>query len=57
MELLREHEMNDVKVIVGGIIPADDARNLEQQGVTKVFQPGASLESIVASVREAAGHS
>ena len=53
MELLRQNEMNDVKVIVGGIIPADDARNLEQQGVTKVFQPGASLESIVASVREA----
>ena len=27
---------------------------LERQGVTKVFQPGASLESIVATVREAA---
>ena len=55
MELLRQNDMNDVKVIVGGIIPADDARNLEQQGVTKVFQPGASLESIVSTVREAVG--
>jgi len=48
--------MTGVKVIVGGIIPDDDARELERQGVAKVFQPGASLETIVASVREAAGH-
>jgi methylmalonyl-CoA mutase C-terminal domain/subunit len=55
MELLRQNDMTGVKVIVGGIIPGDDARDLERQGVAKVFQPGASLESIVASVREAAG--
>jgi methylmalonyl-CoA mutase C-terminal domain/subunit len=53
MELLRKTGMTGVKVIVGGIIPGDDARDLERQGVAKVFQPGASLESIVASVREA----
>jgi methylmalonyl-CoA mutase C-terminal domain/subunit len=55
MELLREKEMTDVKVVVGGIIPDDDARELEQLGVTRVFQPGASLDMIVACVREAAG--
>ena len=53
MELLRENDMTGVRVIVGGIIPGDDARDLERQGVAKVFQPGASLESIVAAVREA----
>ena len=55
MELLRQNDMTGVKVIVGGIIPGDDARDLERQGVAKVFQPGASLASIVASVREAVG--
>jgi methylmalonyl-CoA mutase C-terminal domain/subunit len=55
MELLRENEMSDVKVVVGGIIPDEDARELERQGVTRVFQPGASLDTIVACVREAAG--
>jgi methylmalonyl-CoA mutase C-terminal domain/subunit len=55
MELLREKEMADVKVVVGGIIPDEDARELERQGVTRVFQPGASLDTIVSCVREAAG--
>jgi methylmalonyl-CoA mutase, C-terminal domain len=54
LELLREKEMTGVKVIVGGIIPDEDARELERQGVAAVFQPGASLETIVSAVREAA---
>ena len=53
LELLREKDMAGVKVIVGGIIPDDDARDLERQGVTAVFQPGASLEAIVSTVRKA----
>jgi len=54
MELLREKEMTGVAVIVGGIIPDDDAQELRRLGVYRVFQPGASLDSIVSSVREAA---
>jgi methylmalonyl-CoA mutase C-terminal domain/subunit len=53
MELLREKEMTDVKVIVGGIIPDEDAESLKRQGVAAVFQPGASLEGIVEFIREA----
>ena len=55
LELLREKDMAGVKVIVGGIIPDEDARELERQGVAAVFQPGASLETIVSVVRQAAG--
>ncbi|HWF07766.1 MAG TPA: cobalamin B12-binding domain-containing protein [Bryobacteraceae bacterium] len=54
LELLREKEMAGVKVIVGGIIPDEDARELERQGVAAVFQPGASLGTIVSAVRQAA---
>ncbi len=54
LELLREKDMAGVKVIVGGIIPDEDARELERQGVAAVFQPGASLEGIVSCVRQAA---
>jgi methylmalonyl-CoA mutase, C-terminal domain len=57
LELLREKDMAGVKVIVGGIIPDEDARELERQGVAAVFQPGASLETIVSAVRQAAEHS
>jgi methylmalonyl-CoA mutase, C-terminal domain len=51
LQLLREKEMTDVKLIVGGIVPDEDAENLKRQGVAAVFQPGASLDAIVERVR------
>ncbi len=52
MELLREKEMSDVLVVVGGIIPDEDAAELKKLGVAEVFQPGASLEKIIHFIRE-----
>jgi methylmalonyl-CoA mutase C-terminal domain/subunit len=51
MELLKEKEMTDVVVIVGGIVPDEDAAELKRQGVGAVFQPGSSLQNIVAFIR------
>jgi methylmalonyl-CoA mutase C-terminal domain/subunit len=53
LELLREKHMEDVKLIVGGIVPDEDAEELKKQGVAAVFQPGASLDSIVQFIRSA----
>ena len=53
LELLREKGMEDVKLIVGGIVPDEDAEALKQQGVAAVFQPGSSLDSIVNFIRSA----
>jgi methylmalonyl-CoA mutase C-terminal domain/subunit len=52
MELLREKEMDDVLVIVGGIVPDDDAAELKKLGVAEVFQPGASLQRIIQFIRD-----
>ena len=52
MDLLREKDMLDVKVIVGGIVPDADAAALKRRGVAAVFQPGASLDAIVTFIRE-----
>lgn len=51
MELLREKQMDDVIVIVGGIVPDEDAAQLKRSGVAAVYQPGASLEEIVEFIR------
>jgi methylmalonyl-CoA mutase C-terminal domain/subunit len=51
LELLREKEMTDVLVVVGGIIPGEDAAALKRLGVAGVFQPGSSLEDIVTFIR------
>ena len=47
LELLRENGADDVLVIVGGTIPADDAEELRRQGVAAVFTPGAPTGEIV----------
>jgi methylmalonyl-CoA mutase C-terminal domain/subunit len=47
MELLQQKGMTDVLVIVGGIIPDEDALELKRQGVAAVFQPGAPLQDVV----------
>ncbi|HTD43789.1 MAG TPA: hypothetical protein VK687_06390, partial [Bryobacteraceae bacterium] len=51
MELLKQKQMTDVLVVVGGIVPDEDAAELKRQGVAAVFQPGASLEGIVEFIR------
>jgi methylmalonyl-CoA mutase C-terminal domain/subunit len=54
LELLREKNMGEVKVVVGGIIPAQDIPELKKMGVASVFLPGASLAEVVRSVGAAA---
>jgi len=51
LELLHEKDMDDVRVIVGGIVPDEDAAALRKLGVAAVFQPGSSLDSIVEFIR------
>jgi methylmalonyl-CoA mutase, C-terminal domain len=52
MELMKKEGLNDVLVLVGGIIPDQDVEKLKQIGVAEVFQPGASTEEIIAFVRK-----
>jgi methylmalonyl-CoA mutase C-terminal domain/subunit len=51
MALLKERKMDDVMVVLGGIIPDADIREMKALGVAEVFQPGASLDSIVQFIR------
>lgn len=51
MELIQSHGMDDVQVILGGIIPDADAEDMKRLGVAAVFQPGASLKGIVDFIR------
>jgi methylmalonyl-CoA mutase cobalamin-binding domain/chain len=51
LELLREQEAQDVTVILGGTIPADDIEELRQAGVAEIFTPGTTTASIVDFLR------
>jgi methylmalonyl-CoA mutase C-terminal domain/subunit len=52
LELLRENGLDDVLIIVGGIIPDEDVPVLQEAGVRGVFGPGTLTEDIVAFIQE-----
>lgn len=47
LELLREKGLQDVKVVLGGIISANDAAKLTAMGVSAIFGPGTTIPEIV----------
>ncbi len=47
VELLRESGLDDVQVVVGGIIPDQDLPKLHALGSTGVFIPGTPIQAIV----------
>jgi methylmalonyl-CoA mutase C-terminal domain/subunit len=51
-QLLRAEGLEDVLVVVGGIVPDEDIAELKQAGVAEVFQPGASTVQIVEFIRQ-----
>lgn len=54
MEALRAAGLTHVRVIVGGIIPQNEQPDLTAAGVSAIFNPGATSDEIVQSVRDLA---
>ena len=44
--LLKEQGVDDVVLVVGGTIPADDIPELKDLGVSEIFTPGATMASV-----------
>ena len=53
MELLKVNGQTGVKVFIGGIVPDEDVPRLKELGISGVYGPGASTETIVKDIREA----
>jgi methylmalonyl-CoA mutase C-terminal domain/subunit len=51
LDLLRDRDADDVLVVVGGTIPADDIAELKRLGVAEVFTPGSPTGDIVDFLR------
>ncbi len=52
LKLMREKGLN-VPVIVGGIIPPDDAKELKRMGVYEVLGPGTPLKKVIEAYKKA----
>ena len=47
VDLLREQGLNDVMVVIGGIIPDVDIPKLNELGIRGIFLPGTPMQEIV----------
>ena len=53
MALLAQHGLEDVIVVLGGIIPDADLPALKKIGIAAVFRPGTAMQEIIDFVRGA----
>jgi methylmalonyl-CoA mutase C-terminal domain/subunit len=51
IELLKQKGATDIAVFGGGIIPQDDVPPLKEKGVSAVFPPGSTTQSIIEWIR------
>jgi methylmalonyl-CoA mutase C-terminal domain/subunit len=52
VEALRERKIDDVLVVVGGIVPLEIRDELNALGVKGTFGPGTAMKDIIAFIRE-----
>src|SRR3979490_1244514 len=56
MSLLHDKGMNDVTVVLGGIIPEADIPALKEAGIADIVLPGTSTQDIVTFINNRVAH-
>ncbi len=52
LQLMKEHNMDDVLLTGGGIMSDEDIRKLEEMGTGRLFGPGSSLKEAVEYIKD-----
>tara|TARA_B100000678_G_scaffold11038_1_gene8931 strand:- start:4383 stop:4769 length:387 start_codon:yes stop_codon:yes gene_type:complete len=55
VELLKEHDAEDIGLVVGGIIPDRDVERLRGLGIDAIFPPGTTTTEIIEFIRQRMG--
>jgi len=56
VELLKEQAVEDIVLVVGGIIPHRDVERLRELGIDAIFPPGTTTTEIIDFIRERTGN-
>ncbi len=56
VELLKEQAVEDIVLVVGGIIPDRDVERLRGLGIDAIFPPGTTTTEIIDFIRERTGN-
>ncbi|MEA3438150.1 MAG: cobalamin B12-binding domain-containing protein [Thermodesulfobacteriota bacterium] len=49
--MMKEQELDDIRLTVGGVIPHQDIPKLKEMGVAEVFPGGTSFEDIITGMK------
>ncbi len=52
LDELKKHEIDDVLLFGGGIIPEEDLVKLKEMGIGKLFTPGTNTTEVVAFIKD-----
>jgi methylmalonyl-CoA mutase C-terminal domain/subunit len=52
LELMKEESIEDIPVVVGGVIPKQDIPKLKELGIGGVFPGGTAFDEIVAGIQK-----
>ena len=52
LEMMKNEDLHDIPVVVGGVIPKQDIPKLSEQGIAGVFPGGTSFDEIVAGINK-----
>lgn len=52
IDLMKEKNINDIKLIMGGVIPPDDVKELKRIGVAEVFTAGTLRATITETIKK-----
>ena len=55
LELMREQGIEDIPVVVGGVIPKQDIPRLKALGIKGIFPGGTPFDEIIAGIKKIAG--
>lgn len=47
IHMMKENDLEDIRLVVGGVIPNQDIPKLKEMGVAEVFPGGTSFEDII----------
>ena len=51
IDLMKERHIDNMKVILGGVIPLEDVEELKRLGVACIFTPGTLRDTIIGTIR------
>ena len=56
LEMMKKERVDDIPVVVGGVIPKQDIPRLKKMGIKGIFPGGTTFDEVVSGIQAIVGH-